>query len=51
MAAVQKDKLRYNYGSTGPGSTMHVLGEALSRAAGVEMTHVRSRARRRSSRS
>ncbi|HEU4925236.1 MAG TPA: tripartite tricarboxylate transporter substrate binding protein [Burkholderiales bacterium] len=40
MAAVQKDKLRYTYGSTGPGSTMHVLGEALSRAAGVEMTHV-----------
>ena len=30
----------YTYGSTGPGSTMHVLGEALSRAAGVEMTHV-----------
>jgi tripartite-type tricarboxylate transporter receptor subunit TctC len=29
MAAVQKDKLRYTYGSTGPGSTMHVLGEAL----------------------
>ena len=31
---------RYTYGSTGPGSTMHVLGEALSRAAGVEMIHV-----------
>jgi tripartite-type tricarboxylate transporter receptor subunit TctC len=30
----------YTYGSTGPGSTMHVLGEALSRAASVEMTHV-----------
>jgi len=30
----------YTYGSTGSGSTMHVLGEALSRAAGVEMTHV-----------
>src|SRR5215213_4230648 len=30
----------YTYGSTGPGSTMHVLGEALSRAAGVEMTHI-----------
>jgi tripartite-type tricarboxylate transporter receptor subunit TctC len=30
----------YTYGSTGPGSTMHVLGEALSRAAGVDMTHV-----------
>jgi len=30
----------YTYGSTGPGSTMHVLGEALAKAAGVEMTHV-----------
>ena len=30
----------YTYGSTGPGSTMHVLGEALARAAGVQMTHV-----------
>jgi tripartite-type tricarboxylate transporter receptor subunit TctC len=40
VEAVKKDKLRYTYGSTGPGSTMHVLGEALSRAAGVEMTHV-----------
>jgi tripartite-type tricarboxylate transporter receptor subunit TctC len=30
----------YTYGSTGPGSTMHVLGEALSRAANVEMTHI-----------
>jgi tripartite-type tricarboxylate transporter receptor subunit TctC len=41
MAAVQRDKSRkFTYGSTGPGSTMHVLGEALSREAGVEMTHV-----------
>lgn len=30
----------YTYGSTGPGSTMHVLGEALGRAAKVEMTHI-----------
>jgi tripartite-type tricarboxylate transporter receptor subunit TctC len=30
----------YTYGSTGPGSTMHVLGEALSKAADVQMTHV-----------
>ncbi len=38
---LQRDKsLRYSYGSTGPGSIMHVLGEAYSRAAGVEMTHV-----------
>jgi tripartite-type tricarboxylate transporter receptor subunit TctC len=32
--------LRYTYGSTGPGSTMHVLGEALAREAKVEMTHI-----------
>ena len=32
--------VRYTYGSTGPGSFMHVMGEALSRAAGIEMTHV-----------
>jgi tripartite-type tricarboxylate transporter receptor subunit TctC len=30
----------YTYGSTGPGSIMHVLGEAYSRAAGIEMTHI-----------
>jgi tripartite-type tricarboxylate transporter receptor subunit TctC len=30
----------YTYGSTGPGSTMHVLGEALAKAASVQMTHV-----------
>jgi len=38
---LQKDKtLRYTYGSTGPGSTMHVLGEALGREARIEMTHI-----------
>jgi tripartite-type tricarboxylate transporter receptor subunit TctC len=31
---------QYNYGSTGPGSIMHVLGEAYARAAGIEMTHI-----------
>ena len=30
----------YTYGSTGPGSIMHVLGEAYTRAAGIEMTHI-----------
>jgi tripartite-type tricarboxylate transporter receptor subunit TctC len=41
MSALQKDKtLRYSYGSTGPGSTMHILGEALSREAKVELTHI-----------
>jgi tripartite-type tricarboxylate transporter receptor subunit TctC len=32
--------LQYNYGSTGPGSTVHVLGEAFKRAAKVEMEHI-----------
>jgi tripartite-type tricarboxylate transporter receptor subunit TctC len=41
MAFVQKERgTRYSYGSTGPGSTMHILGEALSKEAGVEMTHI-----------
>jgi len=32
--------LQYNYGSTGPGSAMHVLGEAFKREAKVDMTHI-----------
>ncbi len=32
--------LQYNYGSTGPGSAMHVLGEAFKRDAKVEMAHI-----------
>ena len=32
--------LQYNYGSTGPGSVMHVVGETFKRDAKVEMTHV-----------
>jgi tripartite-type tricarboxylate transporter receptor subunit TctC len=32
--------LHYSYGSTGPGSFMHVMGEAFGREAKVEMTHV-----------
>lgn len=32
--------LKYNYGSTGPGSAMHVLGEAFKRDAKIEMEHV-----------
>jgi tripartite-type tricarboxylate transporter receptor subunit TctC len=40
-ALLQKDKsLQYDYGSTGPGSVMHVLGEAFKAAAKVEMTHI-----------
>src|SRR3954468_14249859 len=38
---LQKNKsVRYTYGSTGPGSFMHVIGEALQGATGIEMTHV-----------
>lgn len=32
--------LQYNYGSTGPGSAVHVLGEAFKREAKVDMEHV-----------
>ncbi|HEX9184875.1 MAG TPA: tripartite tricarboxylate transporter substrate binding protein [Burkholderiales bacterium] len=38
---LRKDRsLNYNYGSTGPGSFMHVMGEAFKQSAGVQMTHV-----------
>ncbi|HUQ75742.1 MAG TPA: tripartite tricarboxylate transporter substrate-binding protein [Burkholderiales bacterium] len=38
---LKRDKsLKYNYGSTGPGSFMHVIGEALAKQTGIEMTHV-----------
>jgi len=41
VSMLQKDKgIRYTYGSTGPGSVMHVLGEALSKTGGIEMTHI-----------
>ena len=33
-------QLQYNYGSTGPGSAVHVLGEAFKREAKVDMQHV-----------
>ena len=32
--------LQYNYGSTGPGSAMHVLGETYKRESKAEMEHV-----------
>ena len=32
--------LQYNYGSTGPGSTMHVLGEAFKKEGKVNITHI-----------
>ncbi len=38
---LQREKsLQYNYGSTGPGSAMNVLGEAFNRDAKVAMTHI-----------
>jgi tripartite-type tricarboxylate transporter receptor subunit TctC len=42
LAALLKNNasLQYNYGSTGPGSTMHVLGEAFKKDANVNMTHI-----------
>lgn len=40
-AYLQSNKTaHYSYGSTGPGSFMHVIGEAFKGAAKVEMTHV-----------
>jgi tripartite-type tricarboxylate transporter receptor subunit TctC len=40
-ALLQRDRsLQYAYGSTGPGSFMHVAGEAFSREAKVTMIHV-----------
>ncbi len=40
-AFLQSNKTaHYSYGSTGPGSFMHVIGEAFKRDANVEMTHV-----------
>jgi tripartite-type tricarboxylate transporter receptor subunit TctC len=37
---LRAQKLPYNYGSTGPGSAMHVLGEAFKKAAGVERSNM-----------
>ena len=32
--------LQYNYGSTGPGSTMHVLGEAYKKTTRINIMHI-----------
>jgi tripartite-type tricarboxylate transporter receptor subunit TctC len=32
--------LNYNYGSTGPGSTMHLLGEMVKKTGGIDMQHI-----------
>jgi len=39
-ALLQNKKLQYNYGSTGPGSVMHVIGETFKRDARVDMAHI-----------
>ncbi len=41
VALLQKDRsLKYNYGSTGPGSYMHIVGEVIKRDGKIEMTHI-----------
>ena len=41
VALLTRDKsLQYNYGSTGPGSFMNVVGESLKRETRIEMTHI-----------
>jgi len=39
-ALLRNKKLQYNYGSTGPGSVMHVIGETFKRDAKVDMAHI-----------
>ena len=39
-AFMRKTKPQYNYGSTGPGSVMNVIGETFKRDAKVDMQHV-----------
>jgi tripartite-type tricarboxylate transporter receptor subunit TctC len=41
VTLLAKDKsLQYNYGSTGPGSFMNVMGETLKRDAKIDMAHI-----------
>jgi len=41
VTLLQKDRsLRYNYGSTGPGSYMNIVGEVLKRDEKIEMAHI-----------
>jgi tripartite-type tricarboxylate transporter receptor subunit TctC len=41
VTLLQKDRsLKYNYGSTGPGSYMHIVGEVIKRDEKIEMTHI-----------
>jgi tripartite-type tricarboxylate transporter receptor subunit TctC len=40
IAYAKRNPRKLNYGSAGPGSTVHILTEAFQRAAGIEMVHV-----------
>jgi tripartite-type tricarboxylate transporter receptor subunit TctC len=41
VTLLQKDRsLKYNYGSTGPGSYMNLVGEVIKRDEKIEMTHI-----------
>ncbi len=40
IAYAKQNPRKLNYGSSGPGSTVHILTEAFQRAAGIEMVHV-----------
>ena len=41
VTLLQKDPgLKYNYGSTGPGSYMNIVGEVLKRDENIEMAHI-----------
>ena len=41
VTLLQKDRsLKYNYGSTGPGSYMNIVGEILKRDEKIEMAHI-----------
>jgi tripartite-type tricarboxylate transporter receptor subunit TctC len=38
---LQKERgTRYTFGSTGPGSTMHIFGEALAKEGRIDLTHI-----------
>src|SRR5216683_465689 len=41
VTLLQKDRtLKYNYGSTGPGSYMNIVGEVIKRDEGIDMAHI-----------
>jgi len=41
VALLQKDRsLKYNYGSTGPGSYMNIVGEVIKRDEKIDMAHI-----------